>query len=351
MEFEDVPGFRFDQQTLRRRGLVGVAVILLIGLAVYGYQTIKPTHQSALTLLSPSVAAGIVPGSPVKSLGIQIGTVDSVESLGGGRQAVRLSVEETRLPRLTDDVGVDYSAGNLFGVTEVELTPHSGGSPLRDGAMITPRVTDNSVANMITTLGDINSDAIRPHAGAILENVDATTQSLMSWLTTIGSLAQQVHDTQKLPTSKTFPQVTATLTAAGAGTKAILSAVEDQAAITWTRDKTRTDLVYRTEHSITDRQDGVIAAAERILNPRSVAGLRDASPALTALLDPVLKMFPNGAGSAGISIHQLIENIRAAMPNVGAGPVLNVSVRFDQPDTRSQGLPIAGARPQAQPGR
>ena len=108
---------------------------------------------------------------------------------------------------LNDNVEAAFSAGNLFGVSEVSLIPHEGGAALKNGAELTPQqpITDNTVSNMIVTIGDVNHDAIRPNMGAILGNFDASSKAMLPLVTALGSVAQSIQQTQTLPTSQTFP--------------------------------------------------------------------------------------------------------------------------------------------------
>ncbi|MDF0530307.1 MlaD family protein [Tsukamurella sp. 8F] len=327
-----VPGMSIDKSVLRRRGIIFVVVVAVILLVIYLVQHFWPKNDFDLTLRTPNVAAGIVAGAPVKMNGFEIGKVGEVRSLGNGQQGVDLVLEPAKTKGITDSVEAAFSAGNLFGVSEVELIPHPGGSSLKSGAQLTPQrqITDNSVSNMITTLGDVNSDAIRPHMGEILRNVDASTKAMLPLTTALGNVAQAVQDTQKLSTAETFPQIARAIQAADGTAAAMLPAVQNLFDLDLVHNQAYVQRTLATEDALTNHTDSLTARLQQLLNPASVQGLAKAAPLVTGTMQMLLQLFPN-AGTLGIQLGQVMNNVRAAMPVVGAGPVLNVNLSVDVP--------------------
>ncbi|TWS23766.1 MCE family protein [Tsukamurella sputi] len=329
-----VPGMSIERSVLRRRGIIAVAVILAILLVGWLVKALWPKDEFSFTLRSPAVAAGIKDGAPVRIQGIQVGTVTGVSALGNGQQGVKVTMKQADGKSLTNNVEAAYSAGNLFGVSEVILTPHDGGGALKEGAQIAPTkpITDNTVSNMIMTIGDVNSDALRPHMSQILLNFDASSKAMLPLFTALGSVAQAVQDTQRLSTAQTFPLITQSIQNADATTAAMIPALSTLYNFKPVHDKGWVNRGKATMNAITDEKDSLTAALQKILDPKAIEGLKTASPMLVNLMIPLLNAFPNGSATGvGIQIGQLLDNVRKAMPNTPNGPVLNVRLSVDFP--------------------
>ncbi|MFC7755944.1 MlaD family protein [Tsukamurella soli] len=309
-------------------------MVLIAVIVVVAIQHFRPRPGFLLTLRTPDVAAGIIRGSRVDLDGVSVGSVDGIELLPGGQAGVTLRLTDAVAAGLTDRVEFAFSAGNLFGVSQVELIPHAGGSRITRGAILTPQrpITDNTVADMISTLGDVNTDAIRPHAGEILAQVDDTTQAMTPLLTALGTISQAVHDTQRLPTSRTFPKLAATLRASTGTTAAILGALDRQWDYPPFRNQVTGDGMVATAVSINGGpgSGSLTDRLQQILSPAAVAGLAEAAPAVRAPLQAILDVFPDGT-TTGLQLSRLIDNVRRAMPGTPSGPVLNVNLSVDMP--------------------
>ncbi|MCS3779566.1 MlaD family protein [Tsukamurella ocularis] len=358
MDLAPVPGFSPTHAQLRRRGVAFSLCLALIAFAVWGVQALRPQDVFTLTLRTPTVAAGIVEGAKVRIQGLDVGSVSGIRSLGNAQQGVTLRLDGPQGRSLTNNVEAAFSAGNLFGVSEVILTPHEGGGALRDGAELAPTrpITDNTVSNMIATLGDVNNDALRPYMGQVLLNFDASSKAMLPLLTALGSVAQTMQDTQRLSTAETFPTVVAALKAADPALGAMIPAFQSALDHTPLHNGDSKKTIAILDDGINDERAGLIAGLQAILTPQAVDGLKTASPMLLSLLQPILAAFPNGsAGGVGIQLSQLLDNVRKAMPNTPNGPVLNLRLSVDYPavaaalppgvDTAKPGTPASSAKP------
>ncbi len=310
-----------------------MVVVALIAVAVWGYNTYRPRDEFSLTLRTPSVAAGVTEGSAVRIQGIKVGTVTGLSRLAHGVQGVRLTLDGPQGRSLTNNVQADFAAGNLFGVSEVILTPHDGGGSLVDGAELSPSkpIADSTVANMIATIGDVNDDALRPHMSRILMNVDASSKAMLPLLTTLGSVTQAVKDTQRVSTAKTFPIIARTLDAADSSVAQMIPAVGSAAYFPplHNGDSKKT---IEMQHGINDESTGLLAGLQAILTPEALASLKTLTPVGVSLLKPILGAFPDGsARGVGVQLSQLLDNVRRAMPNTPNGPVLNLRLSVDYP--------------------
>jgi ABC-type transporter Mla subunit MlaD len=320
-----VPGMSIERNVLRRRGLITAAVIIVILLLIFMIRALWPKDEFDVTLRSPSVAAGVVVGAPVRINGLEVGSVAGVTHLDNGKQGVKLALQPGAGKALTTNVEAAYSAGNLFGVSEVILTPRDGGVALKNGAEITPvrPITDNTVSNMIVTIGDVNDDAVRPYMGQVLANFDASSKAMEPLITAIGAVADAVQQTQTLPTSKTFPIIADTLQQAEGAANVVLPAVQGLHDYAPLHDPAWVSRAEASIDSITNPKTGLTGALQAILDPKAIDGLKTATPTLVILLKQVLQAFPN-APLVGIQLGQLMDNTRRAMPNTPNGPVLNV---------------------------
>ncbi|KXO89615.1 hypothetical protein AXK56_05400 [Tsukamurella pulmonis] len=323
-----------ERSVLRRRGLIAVAVIIVIVLVGWLIKALWPKDEFSFTLRSPAVAAGVVDGAPVRIQGIQVGTVTGISALGNGQQGVKVTMKSADGKSLTNNLEAAYSAGNLFGVTEVILTPHDGGGQLQEGAQIAPTkpITDNTVSNMIATIGDVNSDALRPHMSQILLNFDASSKAMLPLFTAFGSVAQAVQDTQRLTTAETFPQITRALGSADSMIAAMVPGLKTLYDFQPVHDKAWVNRGKATLDSLTNERDSLTAALQKILSPAALKGLETSVPMLVNLMQPLLNAFPNGSATGvGIQIGELLDNVRKAMPNTPTGPMLNLRLAIDYP--------------------
>lgn len=327
-----VPGMALERSVLRRRGLIAAAVIVVVVLLIFLVRALLPKDDFELTLRSPTVAAGIVAGAPVRVNGLEVGEVSDVTHLGNGQQGVALSLHPDAAEHLTGNLQADFSAGNLFGVSEVILTPRKGGIELKDGAQLTPQrpITDNTVSNMIVTIGDVNDDAIRPYMGDILRNFDASSKAMVPLLTALGSVTEAVAQTQKLKTSQTFPIIARTAQNADGSFSAVIDAIQSLNGVQQIHDPAWTKRAFDTIDSITDPETGLTGALAAILDPKAIDGLKTASPTLVILLQQILTAFPN-APTVGIQLGELMDNVRKAMPETPNGIVLNTKLSAEFP--------------------
>lgn len=332
MDLDPVPGFGASRRTLRRRGIAATAVIAMLAAVVGAYQGLKPDDTVNVTIRTSAVAAGIVDGAKVLVDGLEVGTVADVRRLGHGWQGVEVALSPRQSAGLTDSVEVAFSAGNLFGVSEVVLTPRGGGAPLTDGGEFTPRrpITDNTVSNMIVTVGDINDDAVRPNMTGVLAGLDATTEAMLPVLTAIGSLAGAASDTQRVPTGRSLAQLLATVRTTGTTVGAMLPATDSLAGLDFMHGPDAAKIRASLDRGTNDERTGLLAALERILDPDAVAGLRAAVPVLNALIAPIPAAFAH-ADEVGVQLSELMNAVRAAMRNRGGVPVLEVLVSAQYP--------------------
>lgn len=324
MDINPVPGMTLAPAMLRRGGVALVAATTLVA-ASLGLWAGVADDSTEVTLRVSEVAPGIVAGTPVQVAGFPVGAVREVRSMSG-RVGVVLGLDNTR--GLSDALGVEFASGNLFGVAEVVLRPREGGRALRNGALITPRspASDNTISSVLALVGTVNSEAIRPNAGALLANVNRTATAVQPWLSTLGAIAAAVDQTERVTPGQTL-QTWAKLAAEGrASIPPLLDAIAAIDGFAPGHDRAWADLLKASVDANATGPQSTIGAIRAIMTPEAARSLDRAAPLLTALANPVLSSLGPGAGQAGIDLEAILHAVYRAMPTDKRGPVLNVTI-------------------------
>src|SRR5690606_5983942 len=118
------------------------------------------------------VGTGVEPGTEVRLDGVRVGTVDTIEIAGVGRQRITVALNGSHLFGLSDAVTLDYAPGNLFGISAVELHAGAGGTVLTDGAVVdltgaAERVHDATLSALLTATGALTEEVLTPKLAAL----------------------------------------------------------------------------------------------------------------------------------------------------------------------------------------
>jgi len=117
------PGRHFGAQSYARplAGLATVAVIVAIFALAVGLFQGSFTPSVPVTVLSPRAGLVMNPDARVKLRGVQVGKVDSIESLPNGQAALHLAMDPSQLQFIPANVLVDITSSTVFGAKFVEL--------------------------------------------------------------------------------------------------------------------------------------------------------------------------------------------------------------------------------------
>ncbi len=325
MDIKPVPGLHIPTSKLRKRGLIGfIVAVLVVGAGAVAFEW-SAGGATEVTLRVVRAAPGIKGGTPVQVSGFRVGEVREVTSLGGGHAGVVLELTDTH--GLTDSMGVEFGSGNLFGVAEVVLRQRSGGSALRNGTMLTPLASpvDNTISTILDLVGTINHDAIRPNAGQLLANADRTIGAVQPWLTTLGTLAAAVSDTERVRPGRTLPIWADVLQAANGRLPSLLDALDTVNSFAPGHDKNWAALLDDGVDA-NAAADGTIGTLRAMITPDAARSLDRAAPLLSALADPITASLGGRGAQIGLDLERLLHAVYGAMPSVNGAPVLGVSV-------------------------
>nr|WP_308206796.1 MCE family protein [Mycolicibacterium holsaticum] len=103
-------------------------VAALVGIAVLVAHLFRGgfTEAVPVTVFSPRAGLMMYPDAKVQMRGIQVGRVDSIESLPSGRAAIHLAIEPSQLDMIPSDVEVNIASTTVFGAKFVEFVPPAG---------------------------------------------------------------------------------------------------------------------------------------------------------------------------------------------------------------------------------
>jgi MlaD protein len=197
----------------RKLTLVGIVVVLLavVGALFWIYRPFqgKPKDLISVSINTPYVVQGVIPGTAIVSHGVQIGEVTGITSSLNGGARVTAELQKKPAAALTDSMAIDFRPANYFGVTGINITPGTGGQALRDGISITTTPKGNfTLQALLTRLGQISTKAITPQIVDVINKVtrygDGMTPLLETMIVVGNSFAHvQTTSTAQLLTNTT----------------------------------------------------------------------------------------------------------------------------------------------------
>jgi virulence factor Mce-like protein len=140
-------------------GLVTAGVI--VGVAALAAAMFWGSFADTVPLTVLAQRAGLVmnPGAKVELLGVQVGSVTSIEDRPGGTAALHLAVNDSALQQLPANVGVNITSSTVFGAKFVDLVvpTDAAPAPLAPGAVLDAQhvtVEINTVFERLTQVLD-----------------------------------------------------------------------------------------------------------------------------------------------------------------------------------------------------
>lgn len=176
-----------------------VASLLLLSVNPFNAQ---PEAQIGITIDSPYVGQGVVPGTTLLMHGVKVGEVTDVVSVPSG---VRLTahVEREATVGLTDTLGIDFRPANYFGVTGINLAPGVGGHALVDGSVIRTSPSGNfTLQALLSRLGEISHGVITAHLIDVVEKATRFSDSLNPLLETMLVVSETLARVQNVRTAQ-----------------------------------------------------------------------------------------------------------------------------------------------------
>ncbi|MGO9349970.1 MAG: MCE family protein [Mycobacterium sp.] len=160
------------------RPLAGLATILVIGAIVavsLGLFAGDFTQTVPVTVISQRAGLVMNPEAKVKMRGVQVGKVDTIESLPNGQAAIHLAMDPSQLKYIPSNVLADINSSTVFGAKSVELVPPAepsaarlhGGQTLRGEHVM---VEINTVfQQLVSVLAHIDPPKLNESLGALAQ--------------------------------------------------------------------------------------------------------------------------------------------------------------------------------------
>jgi hypothetical protein len=309
--------------------VLGLCALAVVALTLITWRLIPPQKNPddiAVTLLTDHIGEGVESGADVRLDGVTVGSVSSIEPDGQGRQRISLLLREPQLFGLTDSLRVDYAPGNLFGISELELSQGHGGTALAADSVVDltgangHRVFDATISTLLRTTGQFTNDVLTPEFTSVVNSVAHATKAFTPLLQTVVVVVESIAETQWLPSSFLLDQYGNTLAGLPSTVDGALNLLysayinpymsSDEHRATF--DANTNMLIYELIPAIT----GTLGSA------RSLSGLTDA---MSPVLDVVARSISSPRQS-GRDLAVLLDRLSGAFHDTPDGPVLNVDV-------------------------
>ncbi len=123
---------------LRYRREAAVGLLIVVGAAVFVFLMMwlrgRSFRQGEMVDVTFDDVAGLKVGDPVRTSGVTVGSVKSIELRGPGNVRVSFDVRHGPPPRV--DAGAQIKSADLFGARIIEYTPGVATAPLPDDSVI-----------------------------------------------------------------------------------------------------------------------------------------------------------------------------------------------------------------------
>lgn len=320
-----MPGVAVDRKRSMAVGAIALALVIAVAAGWTMYRSQKTEAGLAISLRTEQIGDGVLVGTDVRANGVLIGKVTDITPDRHGTQRIGLRLDDQRLFGLDDSLLVDYAPANLFGISEIDLRRGPGGTPLRAGALIdltgakSAAVYDATMGSILRSMSQVGGSVLTPQMASVIAQAAADTEALTPLAQALITATRTVADNQKMPMSQLFGELGPAFDGGGKFAGATVQVV---------------DLIRSMQRLQSDR-DGYDAGLKIVTgqllpilaNTLGTAGTQLSG--LTDMLAPVLmmlaQMVPRPQQSAA-ELRTLTERLRAAMPDDGQGPVLNVEV-------------------------
>jgi len=224
------------------RPLAGLAMVVLIGVIVaFSVGLFRGSFTDAVPVTVVSDRAGLVmnPDAKVKMRDIQVGKVDSIESLPNGRAAIHLAMNPDDVSLIPSNVGVNIASSTVFGAKYVELVPPTkpSGQQIQAGQTLEGQhvtVEINTVFDRLTSvLSTIEPEKLNQTLGALATSLNGRGEKLGQALTDFDHFLATVEPS--LPNlSHTFDVAPDVLDAYGSVAPELISTVDSATTISKT---------------------------------------------------------------------------------------------------------------------
>jgi phospholipid/cholesterol/gamma-HCH transport system substrate-binding protein len=131
-------------------GVVTIVAIIVAAVTIFSVMGSRGFFWQRYTLKTrfPNVA-GLKPGSPVRVAGVEVGSVKDV-GFSGDQVDVVFEVNKEVRPRVTENSTAVLGSVSLLGLSAVDITASSSGTPIPDGGYVPSGKTPASFSDITT---------------------------------------------------------------------------------------------------------------------------------------------------------------------------------------------------------
>lgn len=320
-----MPGVAMTPRVSRTLGFVALGVVVLVAAAWISYSHLREDDYLRVAVLTETIGAGTGAGTGVALNGVTVGSVTSIESTQRGTQRITLALDRSRLFGLTDRLTVDYAPANLFGISEVELKPATGGSRLVDGAVIDltgtngSRVTDATMGALMHALTETTGTVLTPEFTDLITEVGTDLEAFTPILEAMVSMTRSIADTQRYPSSYLIQQYASAFAGLAPMGGGVLDFVEylDRLEILRTEPELFDSTVNMLVHQLLPEVTGLGYTAQRQLS-----GYAD-------MLTPILAASAQAVPTPRLSsaqLRELLSRLGRSFTDSPDGPVLDLAL-------------------------
>ncbi|WP_280406938.1 MlaD family protein [Nocardia carnea] len=322
-----MPGVAAGPRSARRVGALVVAVLAVVALAGYGYRAMTADDGLRIALRTEQIGDGVVAGTLVRVDGVQVGSVTEIEPAGRGTQRITLSLDAQRLHGIDDSMQVDYAPANLFGISEIELRPGSGGAPLRSGDVVdltgrrAAAVYDATMGALLRSMSQTSGTVFTADMARVIAQAAADVKAFTPLAEALITAGRVIAEHQSMPANELVGRLGPAFEGGGQFAGATIEVLDQIVDIE----------VLRTNRA--DFDAGVKALTGDIL-PALTGTMNSASQlsGYTDMLAPTLELLalavPDPQQSAA-DLRTLLTRLGVAFREGPDGPVLDFEVELD----------------------
>ncbi|MEU6563766.1 MlaD family protein [Nocardia nova] len=320
-----MPGVAVDKRRSLLVGGVALGLVAVVVIATLTYRGLRTDDSLRIALHTEQIGDGVLTGTPVRVDGVQVGEVDEITPVDGGTQRITLRLDRSQLHGIDDSLHVDYAPANLFGISEIELRPGSGGAPLRADSTIelTGRhagaVYDATMGGLLRGLSQTGNALLTPQMATVISQVAGDVQGFTPLVQALISVAQTITDNQKMPSSELVGRLGPAFDGGGKFAGATIQVL----------DLIRN--IPRLQDNRGSYDAGTAALTDSVLpalaNLGTGAGseLSGSTDALAPVLAVLARTVPHPQQS-GADLTELLRRLRTGLHDTPDGPVLDADI-------------------------
>ncbi|WP_084654309.1 MlaD family protein [Nocardia altamirensis] len=338
-----MPGVAMTRRGSRILGACALVTATVVGLTWRGTLDDPDPARVRIQVRTEQIGEGVDAGTTVRMDGVRVGAIAAVTGIDQGRQLITLDLDRAETVSLTDTFTIDYAPDNLFGISALTLRRATGGTALREGAVIdlagrhADRVTDVTMGRLLRALTETSTDVLTPTLTELITQFHRDLRAFTPLLEAIVTMSRTLAETQRYPVPYLLDQYSSFFGGLGvfaSATFRLLNAIMNIE-------------VFRNDRPAYDAfiamiVDGVFPAIGTVGDAAN-AQLLGYADMLTPLLHAVAATVPDPRRSQAETA-ALIERLDRIFADTPDGPAVNVAVVL-------HGMPGLSAALLGQPGR